>query len=147
MEEDPTASIAQYFKSLKDPRIDRTKRHSLNDILVMTICAVVGGADGWVGVEKFCKAKEKWLRTFLELSHGRSVSATGHRTAAGPPVLPFPVLPLPASPSVLRARDPHPTGLKIPPTSRIGAEAPPTRTPHHRKNGLGCRVRNASGLG
>jgi len=38
--------------------------------LVMTICAVVAGADGWVGVEKFCKAKEKWLRTFLELPHG-----------------------------------------------------------------------------
>ena len=70
MEDDPTASIAQYFKSLKDPRIDRTKRHSLNDILVMSICAVVSGADGWVGVEKFCKAKEKWLRTFLELPHG-----------------------------------------------------------------------------
>jgi predicted transposase YbfD/YdcC len=38
--------------------------------MVITICAVVCGADNWVEVELFGQSKEKWLRTFLELPHG-----------------------------------------------------------------------------
>jgi predicted transposase YbfD/YdcC len=64
------ASLAEHFGDLEDPRIDRTKRHDLLDILVIALCAIICGADGWVAVESFGHAKEEWLRTFLELPNG-----------------------------------------------------------------------------
>jgi hypothetical protein len=61
------ASIARYFVDLPDPRVDRTKKHSLGDILVIALCAVICGADSWEEVEAFGEAKEEWLKTFLAL--------------------------------------------------------------------------------
>jgi predicted transposase YbfD/YdcC len=63
-------SIGEHFADIVDPRVNRTKRHLLLDIIVIAICGVICGADGWVAVETFGKAKEAWLRTFLELPHG-----------------------------------------------------------------------------
>lgn len=70
MSDEPTASITDHFASLEDPRIDRTKRHQLLDIIVIAICAIICGADDWVEVELFGNAKLAWLRTFLELPNG-----------------------------------------------------------------------------
>jgi predicted transposase YbfD/YdcC len=70
METDPSGSIAKYFANLDDPRIDRTKRHSLLDILVIAICAVICGADNWEEVQLFGEAKQAWFKTFLELPNG-----------------------------------------------------------------------------
>ncbi len=70
MVQDPTGSLVEHFSDLEDPRIDRTKRHGLIDILVIAICAIICGADSWVAVELFGKAKIGWLRTFLELPNG-----------------------------------------------------------------------------
>lgn len=66
----PITKIKEHFGTLKDPRVDRTKRHLLLDIVVIAICAVICGADNWVDVENYGKAKQKWLETFLELPHG-----------------------------------------------------------------------------
>ncbi len=52
---------------MKDPRIDRSKEHLLIDIIAISILAVISGADGWTAIETYGKAKEQWLRTFLEL--------------------------------------------------------------------------------
>ena len=57
MNDKPTASLSDHFGSLEDPRIDRTKRHALLDIIVSAICAVICGADDWVEVELFGNAK------------------------------------------------------------------------------------------
>ena len=70
MENTQTASLISIFSALQDPRIDRTKRHKLTDIITIAICAVVCGADSWVDVELFGKSREEWLRGFLELSGG-----------------------------------------------------------------------------
>ena len=70
MEEQPSASIVEYFAELTDPRVERTKRHLLLDIFVIALCAVICGAEGWVDLEAYGKAKEKWLRQFLALPHG-----------------------------------------------------------------------------
>jgi predicted transposase YbfD/YdcC len=59
-----------HFGDLDDPRLDRKKRHSLLDIIAITICAVIAGADGWTDVALFGKSKEAWLRTFLKLPNG-----------------------------------------------------------------------------
>ena len=50
--------------------MERTKRHLLLDILVIALCAVLCGAEGWVDLEAYGKAKEEWLRQFLLLPHG-----------------------------------------------------------------------------
>ena len=44
-------SILRHFADLPDPRIDRTKKHPLGDILVIALCAVVAGADTSTDIE------------------------------------------------------------------------------------------------
>lgn len=65
-----TTSVWKHFSTLPDPRVDRTKLHKLEDILTITICAVICGSETWVDVADFARAKESWLRTFLELPNG-----------------------------------------------------------------------------
>jgi predicted transposase YbfD/YdcC len=62
--------VLRAFAELKDPRVNRTKKHSLGDILAIAICAVICGADGWVQVEEFGDCKKNWFATFLDLSNG-----------------------------------------------------------------------------
>jgi hypothetical protein len=66
----PKITIADHFLGIEDPRIDRTKRHKLIDIMTIAICAVICGADGWVAIETYGCAKYEWLKTFLELPNG-----------------------------------------------------------------------------
>ena len=70
MSNTPIPSIEAHFASLSDPRVNRTKKHKLLDIIVIAICAVICGADGWVAVEAFGHAKHDWLATFLQLPYG-----------------------------------------------------------------------------
>ena len=63
-------SIAEHFKHVVDPRIDRSKEHLLADILTISILAVICGADGWVAIASYGEAKVDWLRTFLALPNG-----------------------------------------------------------------------------
>jgi len=63
-------SILEHFADLPDPRGARGKLHRLGDVLTIAICAVICGADGWVAVEHFARAKEQWFGTFLDLPGG-----------------------------------------------------------------------------
>lgn len=65
-----TPTVLNHFAMLPDPRVDRTKRHTLGDMVAIAVCAVVCGADSWTEVEQFGKAKEGWFTTFLNLPHG-----------------------------------------------------------------------------
>ena len=65
-----TASLTEQSCSLVDPRVDRTKRHNLMDIVTIALCGVIAGADSWVDVEAFGRRKEGWLRKMLELPNG-----------------------------------------------------------------------------
>lgn len=64
------ASILEHFDKLEDPRIERTKRHSLMNILVIALCGVICGANTWVDIENFGHAKKAWLEEHLDLPHG-----------------------------------------------------------------------------
>ncbi|NEO25175.1 ISAs1 family transposase [Moorena sp. SIO4A5] len=66
----PKTTIYEHFSDLKDPRVDRSKLHKLIDIITITICAVISGADTWVDIELYGKTKYKWLKKFLELPNG-----------------------------------------------------------------------------
>jgi len=63
-------SLVEHFSQIDDPRIDRTKRHNLIDILVIAICATICGAEGWEEFELFGQSKHDWFKTFLELPNG-----------------------------------------------------------------------------
>ena len=66
----PPTSISEHFATLTDPRDERGKEHLLVDILTITLCAVICGADDWVAVATFGELKEPRLRTFLALPNG-----------------------------------------------------------------------------
>ena len=51
-------SVVEHFGKLQDPRMERAGRHELKDITVITLCAVICGADNWVETEESGKAKE-----------------------------------------------------------------------------------------
>ena len=55
---------------MPDPRVEGRCDHLLVDIIVIAICAVLAGAEGWEEIEEFGQTKEAWLRQFLELPCG-----------------------------------------------------------------------------
>lgn len=66
----PKTSIEEYFGELEDPRDTRNRKHPLMNIITIAILGVMCGADGWVDIERYGKAKQTWLATFLDLSEG-----------------------------------------------------------------------------
>lgn len=62
--------LFESLKEIEDPRRDHQKFHSLFDILVISICAVICGAEHWTEFEEFGEAKQEWFCSFLELENG-----------------------------------------------------------------------------
>jgi predicted transposase YbfD/YdcC len=67
---DITSKFQEYFTQVKDPRVERTKLHSLTDIITISILAVIAGAVGWEDIEEYGLNKREWLSTFLKLEFG-----------------------------------------------------------------------------
>jgi DDE_Tnp_1-associated len=65
------ANPQPYFANLADPRREtKNKLHSLNDSLMIVLCAVLSGMEDWVGMPVFAQEKAQWLRGFLRLPQG-----------------------------------------------------------------------------
>ena len=64
MAANPKVSIRQAFAELTDPRREHNRLHSLWDIIALTICAVICGADSWVEVEQYGLRKQGNCTTF-----------------------------------------------------------------------------------
>jgi predicted transposase YbfD/YdcC len=64
------ASILEHFAALPDPRRDHGKVHMLDEIVFMSICAVLCGADSWQEIADYSRSKHDWLTTFLTLPGG-----------------------------------------------------------------------------
>lgn len=69
MESQPFGSIEHHFLKITDPR-SRNITHKLLDILVIAICGVICGADGWYEIEQYGLEKLTWLQQYLDLPHG-----------------------------------------------------------------------------
>jgi predicted transposase YbfD/YdcC len=82
MQKHPTLSLVAHFKDLADPRIDRTKDHALIDVLVIAVCTLLCGGEGFNDMEDFGQAKEEWFRTFLTLTNGIPSHDTFNRVFA-----------------------------------------------------------------
>ncbi|MBK1720398.1 ISAs1 family transposase [Thiocystis violacea] len=65
-----SASFLEHFAPLQDPRMERNQRHALLDIVLLVVCAVVSGADGWEAIEEFGREKLDWLRAFARFANG-----------------------------------------------------------------------------
>ena len=63
-------SLIDHFGKLEDPRVVGRTTHRLLDIIVMTICAVISGAESWPDVALYARQKEAFLRRFLPLPNG-----------------------------------------------------------------------------
>lgn len=68
-----------YFSTLEDPRIDRKKLYSLEEILLITLCGVIGGCEGWEDLEDFGKIKLDFFRQYLPFENGAPSDDTYRR--------------------------------------------------------------------
>jgi predicted transposase YbfD/YdcC len=65
-----TASFEQHFQDLQDPRVERTRKHPLINIVFMTVCGVLSGANSIAGIHEFAIDRRSWLARYLDLSSG-----------------------------------------------------------------------------
>jgi predicted transposase YbfD/YdcC len=75
-------SLIEHFQHLPDPRVNRTKDHDLIDILVIAICTMLCGGEGFNDMEDFGHAKHDWFKTFLRLRSGIPSHDTFNRVFA-----------------------------------------------------------------
>jgi predicted transposase YbfD/YdcC len=66
----PLSSLKMHFETIDDPRAAYRIQHTLVDMMMIAICAIICGADSWVEIEQYGLSKELWLSTFLELPNG-----------------------------------------------------------------------------
>jgi predicted transposase YbfD/YdcC len=58
------------FEELTDPRLDRTRHHSLFDLVVVALCGTIAGSNSWADIERFGNERLDWLQQFLPLKNG-----------------------------------------------------------------------------
>lgn len=63
-------AVTRFFTRLRDPRRRHLRRHLLIDLIVITLCAVIAGANDWQQVATFARRRRAWLQTFLRLPNG-----------------------------------------------------------------------------
>ena len=68
--EDIQEKLLRYVEEVEDPRVKRTQKHLLKDILTIAILAAIAGAEGWEDMENYGISKYSWLKEFLELPNG-----------------------------------------------------------------------------
>lgn len=79
-----TLLLENHFADLPDPRVKRTRRHLLSDILAIILCATFCGAEGWEDIEQWALLKKDFLisRLGLELPGGVPSDDTLRRVMA-----------------------------------------------------------------
>jgi predicted transposase YbfD/YdcC len=69
----------EYFKLIEDPRQSHKTRHSLLEIIFISVCAYICGANSWDGVFEFANTREVWLRKYIKLANGVPSRVTYYR--------------------------------------------------------------------
>lgn len=82
MQNEASISLISVLKEMEDPRVERTRLHKLEDILVIALCAIICGAESFEEMEEFGEAKQEWFSSFLELPHGVPSHDTFNRVLA-----------------------------------------------------------------
>ncbi|MGI4789846.1 MAG: ISAs1 family transposase [Janthinobacterium lividum] len=79
---DADVTLIACFADLPDPRVERTRLHALTDLLVIAVCAVLCGAEGWDDIVEFSAAKHSWFQERLPLVNGLPRADTYRRVFA-----------------------------------------------------------------
>lgn len=77
-----SSSFIEYFAMLKDVRVSGRTSHSLLEVIFITVCAYICGANSWEGVLEFAGARESWLKRYIPLENGIPSLATYWRVFA-----------------------------------------------------------------
>ena len=67
-----TPCFVEHFSKLPDPRIERNKLHELIDIIVLTVCAVISGAEGWEDIADFLSEPIRLAQAFCSVKKRRT---------------------------------------------------------------------------
>tara|TARA_R110002072_G_scaffold302603_1_gene486568 strand:+ start:1121 stop:1570 length:450 start_codon:yes stop_codon:yes gene_type:complete len=67
---DDAVSMLEYFDGLDDPRSSINRQHLLGDLIVISVCGVLAGADGPKAIGVWARMHSEWLKKYLELPHG-----------------------------------------------------------------------------
>jgi predicted transposase YbfD/YdcC len=70
MSSSPSASFQVHFQDLPDPRVARTRKHPLINVVFIAVCGVLSGANGFAGIHEFALDRRSWLARYLDLSQG-----------------------------------------------------------------------------
>ena len=79
MEEMSELGFLDYFSGIDDPRIDRKKLYSIEELLLVTLCGVICGCEGWEDLEEFGETKLDFFRNYLSFEHGAPSDDTYRR--------------------------------------------------------------------
>src|SRR6516225_5564548 len=64
------AAFQEHFKNLNDPRVKRTRKHPLINIVFIAVCGVLSGANSFAAIEEFGLDRRTWFARFLDLTNG-----------------------------------------------------------------------------
>jgi predicted transposase YbfD/YdcC len=64
------AAFHHHFQGLDDPRVERTRRHPLINIVFVAVCGVLSGANSFAAIEEFGLDRRDWFARFLDLTNG-----------------------------------------------------------------------------
>src|SRR3954447_7859224 len=65
-----SAAFPDHFQDLQDPRVERTRKHPLINILFLAVCGVLSGANSFAAIHEFGTDRRQWFARFLDLTHG-----------------------------------------------------------------------------
>ena len=66
----PLESIQEHFAVVEDPRQERKVTHPLINLIFISMCGVLCGAEGWVAIEEFGYAQKEWLEKYINGEKG-----------------------------------------------------------------------------
>jgi len=74
--------FTEHFKVLEDPRMLGKTGHNLLEVIFISVCAYICGANSWDGVYEFAKTRHLWLTKYISLENGLPSRVTYWRLLA-----------------------------------------------------------------
>jgi predicted transposase YbfD/YdcC len=65
-----SASFEQHFQDLQDPRVERTRKHPLINVVFMAVCGILSGANSFAGIHEVAIDRRGWFARYLDLTNG-----------------------------------------------------------------------------
>jgi predicted transposase YbfD/YdcC len=67
---DGPAVFHHHFQDLQDPRVERTRKHPLINIVFIAVCGVLSGSNSIAGIHEFALDRRHWFARYLDLTPG-----------------------------------------------------------------------------